>query len=288
MNNEQELIAERPASSADYQLIKIENEQIAAMAQAKPRDNRKVLAELVDQIEAYPTFAESVVYAKPIGKDKSGRMQYARGLSIRAAEAIAAAWGYCRISQSVDPIDDDHVKVTASFTDIQSGRIWTDSGIVSKFYKKSGGGVARHADDRFFNVVVKAELSKRVREAIIRCVPPGVRSELQAIAERRVAALLTNDTIERIVQSFAGLGVTLAQLENLLGKPIKAGWTIDDRVTLQGIYTAIRDGESTVAEAFGAPVQPNQSSSDVAAALGGAPIEVPYPSKKGKDDGKQN
>lgn len=239
----------KPAT--DYQLIKMENESLMMAAQVRPRNNQAVMRELLDQIEAYPSFAESVMYAKPIGADKSGRMQYARGLSIRAAEAIAAAWGYNRIEQTVEPIDDDRVRVTATFTDFQTGRIWRDSGIVSKWYRSRGGAMTRHNDDRFYNVVLKAELSKRVREAVMRSVPPGVRSELQNLAERMVAKLLSNETVEKIVQSFSGIGVNLTQLENLLAKPINKGWTTEDRVTLQQVYTAIRDGETTVGEAFG-------------------------------------
>jgi len=249
---EQELITNEVKSATDYQLIKMENETIMAAASIRPRNNQAVMRELLDQIEAYPSFAESVMYAKPIGADKqTGKMQYARGLSIRAAEAIAAAWGYNRIEQTVEPIDDDRVRVTATFTDFQSGRIWRDSGIVSKWYKDRYGKMVKHNDDRFFNVVLKAELSKRVREAVMRSVPPGVRSELQNLAERTVAKLLTNDTVQKIVDSFASIGVDLAKLENLLAKPIAKGWTTDDRVTLQQVFTAIRDGETTVGEVFG-------------------------------------
>ena len=236
----------------EVELIKVENDTITSLAMMKPRDHRAVMRDLCDQIEAYPTFAESVLYAKPIGKDKSGRMQFARGLSIRAAEAIASAWGYNRVELRVTMLDDDRAEVTAKFIDLQTGRIWSDTSIVSKLYSRAGGGVARHSDDRFWQIVVPAEKSKRIREAIIRSVPPGVRSELQTMAERQVAKLLSNETVQKIVDSFAGLGVSLAQLENLLSKPIDRGWTVEDRTTLMQVYTAIRDGETTVGESFGA------------------------------------
>lgn len=253
MSGENELISVNATTAVnpEVELIKVENDTIASLARMKPRDHRAVLKDLLDQIEAYPSFAESVCYAKPIGKDKSGRMQFARGLSIRAAEAIASAWGYNRVELRVNVLDEDRAEVTAKFIDLQTGRIWADTSIVSKFYSKAGGGVARHSDDRFWGIVVNAEKSKRIREAIIRSVPPGVRSELQTMAERQVAKLLTNETVQKIVDSFAAMGVGLAQLENLLAKPIDRGWTIEDRTVLMQVYTAIRDGETTVAEAFG-------------------------------------
>lgn len=269
-NEKQELIRSHGLQTTNYELIKVENDMISAMAVMRPRNNAAVLAELTEQIQTYPSFAESVVYSKPVGKGPDGRPAYARGLSIRAAEAIAAAWGYNRISQTVEPIDDDTVKVTAQFLDIQTGRVWTDSGIVSKFYKKSGGGMARHSDDRFYSVVVKAEMSRRIREAIIRCVPPGLRSELQLIAEKAVAKLLTNEAVERIVGSFGALGVQLVQIEKLLGKQIHKGWTVDDRTTLLQVYNAIKDGETTVAEVFGslsAPPEAKAKPSTLGAAI---------------------
>jgi hypothetical protein len=269
-NEKQELIKSHGLQTTNYELIKVENDMISAMAVMRPRNNAAVLAELTEQIQTYPSFAEAVVYSKPVGTGKDGRPVYARGLSIRAAEAIAAAWGYNRISQSVEPIDDDTVKVTAQFLDIQTGRVWTDSGIVSKFYKKSGGGVARHSEDRFYSVVVKAEMSRRIREAIIRCVPPGLRSELQLIAEKAVAKLLTNEAVERIVGSFGAIGVQLVQIEKLLGKPIHKGWTLDDRTTLLQVYNAIKDGETTVAEVFGSLSSPSDATKAKPSSLGAA------------------
>jgi hypothetical protein len=260
MSEEGQLIqAENLKAMADYSLVKMENETMMAAAIARPRNHKAVMEDLIAQVEAYPSFAESVMYSKPVGDGK-----YVRGLSIRAAESLAAAWGHNRIQQIVEPIDQDTVRVTAIFTDFQSVRIWSDSGIVSKFYKRRGGGIARYDDDRFYNVIVKAELSKRVREAIMRSVPPGVRIELQTMAERVVAKLLTNDVVQKIVQSFSGLGVSLAQLETLIGRSIDSGWTVDDRLTLQGVYTAIKDGETTVGEVFGAakkklPEKPEQT-----------------------------
>ena len=236
----------------DYAILKLENDTIQALAAAKPRDHVSIRNEIAEQIEAYPSFAKAAIYVKPVGRDpETGEMKFARGLSIRAAEALAEAYGYCRIRTDVTPIDDDHVKVEATFTDYQKGRIWQDAGIVSKFYRDRYGKMKRIPDDRFYNVVVKAEVSRRVREVIVRSVPPGLRAELQEMAERKMGALLSGEGVQKIIDAFAGLGVSLDQLENHLGRTIGQGWTQEDRVMLGGLYNAIQAGETTVAEVFG-------------------------------------
>jgi hypothetical protein len=240
------------AALADHSLIRIENETMASLAVKRPRDHQLIMSELCSQIDAYPAFAETLVYAKPVGKNQQGEMQYARGLSIRAAEALAELWGNNRIETETETVNDEMVKVTAVFTDFQSGRVWRDSALVSRFYKTRNGARAKWDDDRFYNVVVNAEKSKRLREVILRSVSPGIKMELQHRAESAMAKTLTDDVVARIVDSFNGMGVTLAMLENLVHQPLHHGWTTEHRVQLQQVYVALRDGETTIAEVFGA------------------------------------
>jgi len=249
--NQNELAVANQLQSSDVTLMKLENETITSLAATNPRNHQSIKREILDQMEAYPSFAESMVYSVPVGKDyKTGQMKYARGLSIRAAESLAEAYGFNRVRCEVDPIDDDTVRVTATFTDLQRGRVWQDVGLVSKYYKKRTGGMQRHNDERFYGLVVKAEMSKRVREVILRCVSSGLRAELQSMAERYMAKVLSGDGVSKIVDSFNNIGVGVETLENYIGRPIGAGWTEDDRVTLLSIYNAIKDGQVTVAMAF--------------------------------------
>lgn len=235
----------------DAVLLKLENENIQSLAQAKPRDYQSIKEDLVAQLKAYPSFARTVIYTKPVGRDAQGKMQYARGLSIRAAEAIAEAYKYNRVSSTVTPLDEDTVRVEARFVDYQQGRIWQDSGVVSRWYRSKNGKMVRHPEDRFWNVVVKAEVSRRVREVILRSVPPGLRAELMEQAERVIDDLLDDSTVEKIIAHFASKGVTLEQLEQHLGRTRRAGWTKEDRRTLLLLWSAIETGETTVEEAFG-------------------------------------
>ena len=65
-----------------------------------------------------------------------------------------------------------------------------------------------------------------------------------------MAKVLSGDGVSKIVDSFNNIGVGVETLENYIGRPIGAGWTEDDRVTLLSIYNAIKDGQVTVSMAF--------------------------------------
>lgn len=232
--------------------MRLENETMMAECRLRPRDFEKIKKELVAQLDAFPDLATDAIYRKPVGRDPdSGQQKFATGLSIRSAESLAEAYGYNRIRSDVSEIDSDKVKVEATFTDFQRGRIWQDAGILSKTYKGRDGSKQRFNDDRFYNVIVKAEVSKRVREVICRSVNAGLKAWFESECERRADSLLDDKTIDRIVAQYQAKNVTLEMLETLVGRPRQMGWTQADRQTLLGIWNALKDNETSVAEVFG-------------------------------------
>jgi len=265
----------------DLAIVKMENENIMALAAAHPRDYGEVLADIKHQLQTFKSFAKSAVYSKPVGKGDGGKMKYARGLSVRAAEAVACSYQYNRVRTEVTPLDNDTARVDAVFTDFQSGRIWQKSSVVSKNYKRSSGGLGRHSDDRFFNVVCEAMGSKLLRECILRSVPPGLRSELMQCVDEQLDEFLDESTIQKLIASFSEKDIDQEQLETLIGKRTES-FTKEDRRHLVGIWNSIEQGEATVAELFGEPASE-------------PPAKTPAPGKldqfmaaKGKGKGKGN
>jgi hypothetical protein len=232
-------------------IIKMENDSIMAMAAAHPRNHATVLADIKDQLATYKTFAQGAMYSKNVGKDERGRTKFARGLSIRAAEAIAAAYGYNRVRVEHIPIPDNPkaIKVEATFVDYQTGRIWQKASIVSKEYKARSGRIITHNDDRFYGVVCEAAASKLIRECILRTVPPGLRSELEAEVNAQLDRFLDDETVKKIVAQFSAKNVTVPMLEGVLGKKLDS-LDKSDRAKLLGVWNAIEQEETTVAEVF--------------------------------------
>lgn len=250
------------AMPRDIAMLKMENESFHAMAVARPRDFASIAAEMKKQFELFPSFAKEAIYAKPVGKDSNNKERVARNLSVRAAEAIAEAYGYCRVRTNVELIDGhpDVVRVEAYFTDYQKGKVWEDAAIVSKWYKDRNGKMQKIADDRFFGVTVRAAQSKLVREVILRSVAPGLRLELFDMAERQLAKLLDDTEVDKIVSAFSNYNVTQEMIEVYLGRAKAVGWTEKDRLDLLGVFNAIKDGEVTVEGAFSPDVsdEPDQ------------------------------
>lgn len=245
----QKQLMERP----ELLQMRMENETIMAECRVRPRDMKEIRRQLQEQLEAFPELADKAVYTKPVGKDDDGVMKFHSDLSIRAAEVLREVYGFNRVRSDVTPVDDDKtmVKIDATFTDFQNGCIFQAGSLVSAYYRAKGGGMRRIPEDRFLGLTVKAEASKCVREVILRSVNAGVKAWFRNECDKVNAKTLSEDKVDAIVKAFRGLGVELEQLEQLIGRPRVMKWTIKDRQTLLGVWNAIKDGETSVAQVFG-------------------------------------
>lgn len=267
----------------DLAILRMENDSIQALAAARPRDFMQIKRELEDQLAAFPGLAEDAIYRKPVGKDQNtGQQKYANGLSVRTAETLAESYGYNRVRTDITVIDEDTVKIEATFTDYQRGRIWQDGGILSKKYKDRYGKIQRTPDDRFYSVVVKAAASKHVREVILRSINPGLKAWYWNKCEEIAGGLLDDKAIQKIVDQFGKIGVTAEMLEVSVGRPRAAGWTQEDRVNLLGIWNAIKDGETTLYEAFGVG-EPPADDSEKKGVTKAEPLKKTAAKKEAKD-----
>lgn len=231
--------------------MRMENETIMTECRLRPRDMLAIKEQLAELLDTFPEFADDSIYRKPVGKESDeGEQKYAEGLSVRAAEALAEAYGYNRVRADVTPIDEFNAKVDATFTDFQTGRIWQDGGVICRKYKDRYGKIIEMNIDRFYDLKCKAEASKRVREVILRCVNPALKAWFRDACERKLSERLTDDAVNQIVDKFKEKGVGLGQLNDLLGQPLAMGWTKTHRLTLLGVWNAIKDGETTFEAVF--------------------------------------
>ncbi len=276
---------------ANLALVKMENDQIFAIARAHPRDYAAITAKLFAMVKAYPESAEEAIYVKPVGSvlrvqcscgkvyespyaKKKGENQsvtecrscgktngrwtviskYARNLSIRAAESIRQAFGFNRVATSVDAGPNGTYKITASFVDYAEGNVTQDERLVSQ-YITGRSGTWKIDDDRFFGVTLEAEKAKARRNAIMGGINSEVKSAYYDFCEKTTRELLTPEKMQAIVSAFASKGVTLEQIEQKLGQKASDGWTVSHREELAQIWTAIKSGEANVAEFFGTPME---------------------------------
>lgn len=271
---ENEIIDAGQRMPADLMVLKMENEQIFALARTRGRDYEKIKKDLVAGLESFPEAAVDSIYAKPVGFKKDvcskceadigrargdqppeacpnpkckgakviiGGQQYARNLSIRAAETLASAFGFCRTSTMLSDYGEEKIKITATFTDYTSCRVHIADSICSPYYKSRSGGMQKMPDDRFLELKVKAESSKAIREATLRCIPHPLRIWYMTECEKVASRLLTKEKVAEIVQTFDKFGVSEVDLGLLLGKALKMGLTEEDRKVLLGLFTQIKE-----------------------------------------------
>jgi len=270
----------------DLMLLRLENESIMALARTQPRDPAKIVAQLQQLIDAWPAAADEAIYSKPvgtvievtcfcgaryevsqvdrettcphceapaIGKGKQAPTRrvkkFAEGLSIRAAESIRSIYGYTRLATTAEMLPDGRVKLTGVLVDYAAGNVTSDERIVSPHYRSRSGAMRTMPEDRFLNVVVKAEKAKLKRDVILDSVPGIVKALFRDACEKKLRELVAPEVVEqKILPAFAEFGITAEQIEKVIGRPRALGWREEDRLTLRKILTALKNGETTVQE----------------------------------------
>jgi len=230
-------------------IVRLENNTQMQVALQRPRDESKILAAALKELDVYPSMAEEALYIKPVGKNaETQKMSYAEGLSIRTAESLANRWSNSSFGCEIVSEDDFTVQLAGVFLDYENNTRHVVVGRVAKSFKTRQGKIVKRGPDQL-ELAVKAEQSKVLREVILRSLPAGLKKEY----EFKVRSILKGGKIENrkqsIVARFEELGIDLETLENGRGKKL-AEWVHEDIVVLLGIATAMRDGELTKEGAF--------------------------------------
>lgn len=266
---------------ADLMLVKMEGEHILTMAAAKRRPIGEIIKEALSLLEANPLAAGMAVYSKPVGlkpdrckkcghqiQRKSwqkynaccpncrgdnqnmiaGKMNFARGLSIRAMESLRSVVGYNRVGCSVAKEDDGLYKITAIFTDYANGIISSDEDFVSQWSKDRSGKLYKQDEVRFMETTLKAAKSKTRRNVIRDSLPIELKQAYEQKAMELAPKLLDANKVTEIIDAFGEHGITLADLQHIVGRSRTDGWRKEEHETLRGVWVALENGEMTVEE----------------------------------------
>ena len=190
--------------------------------------------------------AESCIYALP----RDGKT--IEGPSARLAEILASAYGNMRIEGR--PVDDDGRFITARGTafDIQNNVLIafeTKRRITSKNGK-------RFSDD-MVGVTSNAATSIAIRNAVLKVVPKAFWGPVYE-ACRQVAVGDASTLVKRrdtMLTYFLKLGVIHEKVFRLLEVKGVEDITLEHMGTLKGLATAIKEGDTTVDEAFAGPTR---------------------------------
>lgn len=193
--------------------------------------------------------AASCLYCRPVGKDEFGKPQYANGMSVRMAEIVAACYGNLRVAARIIEIDPRGRYVVAQGVahDLETNYLST-SEVIEATVKKNG----KPYDERMRIVVCKAALAKARRDAIFHVVPKAMAKPVELAVRKMLAGESTPLVVrrQRVVEWLPTLGIDPKRVWAALGVVGVDDLTEDHFVTLNGLKTAMRDGDVTIDEAF--------------------------------------
>ncbi len=240
MSNEMEVMA--ADSSMVALLNKSEIDQQIATAHRYPRSIKSFRDETLAMVTLNEKVASECIYALP----RDGKT--IEGPSARFAEVVASAWGNSRAGARVVSDQGDFVTAQGVFHDLERNVAITYE-VQRRITNKRG---ERFKAD-MIGVTANAACSVALRNAILKGVPKAFWSDMYESARAVVMGdfkTLTNRRAEAI-KLFLGYGISKEQICATLGVNGEEDINLENLVTLRGILTAIKDGDTTPEQAFG-------------------------------------
>lgn len=224
------------------------NQQIAT-AKRYPRYPAQFRRRVYEMSAYNMDVAESCIYALP----RDGKM--IDGPSIRFAEILQTAWGNCRSSTEVTDIGEEFVTSEGVFFDLES-----NSAVKAKILRRITNKHGKRYSADMIATTGNAACSIALRNAILRGIPRALWYEL--FDETKKVAAGTQQTFaarrDRVFKDLGIQGATPDMIFALLGITGINDVKTEHVVHLRGLQNAIKDGETTIDEAFivGGPIKP--------------------------------
>lgn len=238
---EREVSGMQVESSTVALLNKSEIDQQIATAHKYPRSIKQFRDETLQMVTLNESVAAECIYSLPRG----GKV--IEGASARFAEVVASAWGNSRAGARVVNDQGNFVTAQGVFHDLEKNVAITYE-VQRRITDKQG---KRFSDDMIV-VTANAACSVALRNAILKGVPKAFWSDMYEAARKTVMGdykTLANRRADA-VKAFMGYGVSEAQICETLGVKGVEDIGLEHLVTLRGILTAIKDGDTTPEQAF--------------------------------------
>lgn len=231
--------------------VAIEASRAIAEAQGKlviakrfPRDEVEAYAKAMEACQR-PTMAAKAFYSFPRGG------QTVEGPTIRFAEELARCWGNIDYGIKELSQDDGKSEMQAYAWDLETNAQSVQN-FTNPHQREQGKKMVNLTSQRDIYENNANMATRRLRSRILAILPSWFAED--AIEECKKTLAGRNDTplidrVKKMVVAFAKIGVTQEQIEKRLKKKIDT-MNADDFVEYTGIYNAIKQGESKIAEWF--------------------------------------
>ncbi len=235
----------RVVSGADSALIqaisKAELDQRIATARAFPRSLKRFADECVEMATLNPRVAGECIYALP----RAGKT--IAGPSARLAEIVASAWGNCQAGARVVEVGHDFLTAQGVFHDLERNVSITYE-VRRRITDKNG----RRFEADMIGVTANAACSIALRNAVFKGVPKAFWVDAYDSARKAVAGDIKTLSARRAdaISAFKAMDVTESMILRVLGVKGAQDIGLDELTTLIGIFNAIKEGDTTVEDAF--------------------------------------
>ena len=231
--------------------VAIEASRAIAEAQGKlviakrfPRDEVEAYAKAMEACQR-PTMAAKAFYSFPRGG------QTVEGPTIRFAEELARCWGNIDYGIKELSQDDGKSEMQAYAWDLETNAQSVQN-FTNPHQREQGKKMVNLTSQRDIYENNANMATRRLRSRILAILPSWFVED--AIEECKKTLAGRNDTplidrVKKMVVAFAKIGVTQEHIEKRLKKKIDT-MNADDFVEYTGIYNAIKQGESKIAEWF--------------------------------------
>jgi hypothetical protein len=248
---------------AGERALATEVDRQVATAKAYPRNVTKSLRQAKDMACITPAVAASCYYHLK-RKGKGGNSTIIEGPSIRVAEIIMSTWGNIRAQAMVIEEAERHIVARGVAWDME-----TNVAASVDVRRNIWGNYGRYSQD-MIGVTAQAAVSIALRNALLRVVPRVYVDQLVTEA-KKVAVGDAKSLASRwqdCAKVYAAMGVPESDLCGYLGITGAEQVATAHLEQLLGLYTALRDGEITIEDAFAQPADPEPSEpTDPAAAM---------------------
>ena len=229
------------------ELMRSEIDIQIATAKRYPRSIETFRQQALSMATIDKDIAASCFYKlKRKGKEGEGST-IIEGPSVRLAEIVASAWKNLRFGARV--IDEDARFVTAQGMahDLENN-VCNVIEVTRRITTRTG---ARYSDDMIV-VTKNAACSIALRNAIFKTVPFAYAKQIYEAAKKTAIgdAKTLFERRQSMTDAFTKIGVTKEQLLKFCEKPSMEDVGLAEIEELIGVFTAIKDGDTTVDEQF--------------------------------------
>ncbi len=240
---ESEVIEEREVegNAGLMALNRSEIDQQIATAKKYPRSVKRFLNTAREMVTLSEDVAGECIYSLPRGGKPI------EGPSARFAEVVASAWGNCRAGARVIDEDDRFITAQGFFLDVEN-----NMGITYEVRRRITNKKGEKFNDDMVGVTGNAACSIALRNAVLKGVPKAFWNQLYQDARKTAIGDVKTLAGRRadMIGAFGKMGVRPEQIFSLLEVKGEEDIGLDHLAALRGVFTAIKDGDTTIEQAF--------------------------------------